>query len=113
MSKSKIQTKPGKQEKLFEEVNDPPLLRAADRVIELREEKTIVGEKLEVQENNLIGLMQKAGKEKIRHGGYLIQIRLSEAKNKISLKPIPQNEIGKTKKGEEIENSTRRENEKP
>ena len=75
-----------KQEKLFEEVNDPPMVRAADRVIELRQEKKSIGEKLEVQENNLIGLMQKSKKEKIRHGGYLIQIKLSEAKNKIMLK---------------------------
>jgi len=98
MSKSKIPTKSGKQERLFEEVNDPPLVRAADRVIELRGEKTIIGEKLEVQEKNLIGLMQKAKKEKIRHGGYLIQIKLSEAKTKIALKSISESGTAKTEK---------------
>jgi len=87
-----------KQEKLFDEINDPPLVRAADRVIELREEKKSIDEKLEVQEKNLVGLMKKAKKEKIRHGGYLIQVKLSEAKAKISLK---QENLSKTKKGKE------------
>ena len=75
-----------KQEKFFDEVNDPPLVRAADRVIELRSEKKSISGKLEMQEKNLVGLMRKANKEKIRHGGYVIQVRLSEAKSKISLK---------------------------
>jgi len=87
-----------KQEKLFDEINDLPLVRAADRVIELREEKKTRNEKLEVQEKNLVGLMKKAKKEKIRHGGYLIQVKLSEAKAKISLK---QENPSKTKKGKE------------
>ena len=87
-----------KQEKLFDEANDPPLVRAADRVIELREEKKSIDEKLEVQEKNLIGLMKRAKKEKIRHGGYLIQIKLSEAKAKISLK---EENPSKSKKGKE------------
>jgi hypothetical protein len=87
-----------KQAKLFDDVNDPPLVRAADRVIELREEKKSMDEKLEVQEKNLISLMKKAKKEKIRHGGYLIQIKLSEAKAKISMK---EENSSKTKKGKE------------
>lgn len=87
-----------KQEKLFDDVNDPPLVRAADQVIELREEKKSIDEKLEGQEKNLIGLMKKAKKEKIRHGGYLIQIKLSESTTKISLK---EENPSKTKKGKE------------
>jgi len=87
-----------KQEKLFDEINDPPLVRAADRVIELREEKKSIEEKLDVQEKNLIGLMKKAKKEKIRHGGYLIQVKLSEARAKISLK---EENPSKSKKGKE------------
>jgi len=78
---------PKKQEKLFDDVNDSPLIRAADRVIELREEKKSIAEKLEAQEQDLIGLMQKAKKETIRHGGYVIQVKLSEPKSKILLKP--------------------------
>jgi hypothetical protein len=75
-----------RQQKLFDDTNDAPLVRAADRVLELREERRSIDEELEIQEKNLIGLMQKAKKDKIRHGGYLIQVKLSEAKSKISLK---------------------------
>lgn len=75
-----------KQEKLFDDTNDPPLVRAADRVIELREEKKRMDEKLGMQEKNLIGLMQKAKKERIRQGGYIIRVRLSEAKTLIAIK---------------------------
>lgn len=75
-----------RQQKLFDETNDTPLVRAADRVLELREERKSIDEELEIQEKNLIGLMQKAKKDKIRHGGYLIHIRLSEAKSKLALK---------------------------
>jgi hypothetical protein len=75
-----------RQQKLFDDANDPPLVRAADRVLELREERKSIDEELEIQEKNLIGLMQKAKKDKIRHGGYVIQLKLSEAKSKISLK---------------------------
>lgn len=85
MNKSKTRLL-GKQEKLFGEANDSNLVLGANRIIELREEKKNIKKKLEMQENNLIGLMQKAKKEKIRHGGYLIQIKFSEAKSKILLK---------------------------
>jgi len=80
-------TMPKKQEKLFDDVNDSPLSRAADRVLELREEQRTVAEQLQAQEEHLIGLMQKAKKDTIRHGGYVIQVKLSEAKSRITLKP--------------------------
>lgn len=75
-----------RQQRLFDDTSDTPLLRAADRVLELREERKNIDEALEIQENNLIGLMQKAKRDKIRHGGYLMQIKLSEAKSKLALK---------------------------
>lgn len=75
-----------RQQKLFDETNDTPLVRATDRVLELREERKSLDEELEIQEKNLIGLMEKAKKDRIRHGGYVIQIRLSEAKSKLALK---------------------------
>lgn len=75
-----------RQQRLFDDTSDTPLLRAADRVLELREERKNIDEALEIQENNLIGLMQKAKRDKIRHGGYLIQMKRSEAKSKLALK---------------------------
>jgi hypothetical protein len=105
MNKSDALTHSEKQTQLFNEVNDPPLVRAADRVITLREEKRIIDEKLQVQENKLISLMKKASKLKLRHGNYLIEIRTSEAKTKLALKSIHDSDDAKMHK-ESIEHSS-------
>jgi hypothetical protein len=50
-----------------------------------------------VQEKNLIGLMQKAMKETIRHGGYLIRLKSSETKNKLVVSEATPDPSGDTK----------------
>lgn len=75
----------GKQQRLFDEKLDPPLVQSADRVIELRKEKLVVKERLEIQERNLVGLMRKANKSKISHGGFIIEITTT-SKDRLSVK---------------------------
>jgi hypothetical protein len=77
--------KRGKQERIFDEKQDPEIVRVADRYIELRKESKLVKEKLEIQEKNLIGLMRKATKPRIEHGGYVITLS-AEVVDKIKVK---------------------------
>lgn len=74
----------GKQLSILDEKLDPPIVKAADRFVELSVEKKNVKERLEIQGRNLIGLMHKAGKAKIRHAGHVIEIAL-DAKEKIKM----------------------------
>jgi hypothetical protein len=73
-----------KQLSLLDEKLEAPIVKAADRYIELLDEKQRIKERLEIQERNLIGLMHKAGKAKIRHGGRDIEIKM-EATEKIKV----------------------------
>ena len=74
-----------KQEKIFDESNDPEIVKIADRYIELRKEFKTTKEKLKIQEKNLVGLMRKATKPTIHHGGYTISVS-AEVKDKIKVK---------------------------
>jgi hypothetical protein len=75
-----------KQEKMFDEQLNPPLVNAADRYVELKNEQTEVKDRLDAQERNLIGLMKKAGKYKIKHQGKIIEISEIPGKEKLKLK---------------------------
>jgi hypothetical protein len=77
--------KQGKQQRIFEDKNDPEIVKVADRYIELRKELKSTKEKLTVQEANLIGLMRKATKPRLEHGGYTISIS-TDVKDKIKVK---------------------------
>jgi len=77
----------GKQLPLFTEKLDAPLVKAADRYIELAAEKKKHAERLDVSSRNLLGLMKKAGKARIRHGGFEIAVKEGKPKESISLKP--------------------------
>jgi hypothetical protein len=77
-----------KQLTLIDDKLDPPVVQAADRVIELMKEKKSVKEKLDIQQRNLIGLLNQAGKAKIRHGGFLISVSVTPGKEKISLREL-------------------------
>jgi hypothetical protein len=68
----------GRQQKIFDEKNDPEIVKVADRYIELRKEEKSTKEKLKVQEKNLIGLMQKATKNTLQHQGYTISITTAD-----------------------------------
>lgn len=76
----------GKQERLFDEKLDEPIVKAADRVIELRKEKAAVKERLEIQEKNLIGLMKKTNRSRIHHGGFIIEVSMTDPKEKLKFK---------------------------
>ncbi len=77
---------------LIDDSLDNPTARTADRVIELTEELKATKEKLEVQEQSMIGLLRKMKKTQIRHKGYTIKVKLTEAKEKISVKGVKQKE---------------------
>jgi len=75
-----------KQPNMFEnDPLDPPLAKAADKVIELREESRTIKERLKIQERNLMGLMVKAKRPKIHHGGKIIEISQIEEKFKLKV----------------------------
>lgn len=75
-----------KQSKLFDENLDPEIVKIADRCVELEKEEKASKDKLNIQTKNLIGLMTKANKPRIRHGGYLFEISRSESKEKLKIK---------------------------
>jgi hypothetical protein len=78
--------KKGKQLSILDEKLDPPIVKSADRYVELILEKKHVKERLDIQGRNLIGLMHKAGKAKIRHAGQVIEITMA-ATEKLKIKP--------------------------
>lgn len=77
-----------KQQNLFDEKEDPEVARIADRFVELLDEKRKTNEQLDVQQRNLIGMLHKKGKERVRHKGFLIRVTTSKAKEKLVVKPV-------------------------
>lgn len=76
-----------KQETMFEkDPLDPQLAKVADRYVELLIEKKRNKEAVEIQGKNLIGLMNKAKKLKIRHGGKVIELARVEERSKLKVK---------------------------
>ena len=53
---------------------DPAITKIADRLIDLHTERKTVKENYEIQEQNLMGMLKKAGLKQIRHGGRIIKI---------------------------------------
>lgn len=86
----------GQQQDLYEkDEDDPQIAKIADRVIELRDAEKSAKQKREVQELNLFGLMEKAGKSKVFHKGWEITAKKTESKRKISVKPQTKPKKGK------------------
>lgn len=86
----------GEQQSLYEkDTDDPQIAKIADRVIELRDAEKSAKQKREVQELNLYGLMEKAGKAKVFHKGWEIIAKKTESKRKISFKPQSKPKRGK------------------
>jgi hypothetical protein len=75
-----------KQLSLIDDKLETPVVKSADRYIQLVKDASVIKEKKQVQERNLIGLLKKAGKEKILHGGFLIKVATPNAKAKIVMK---------------------------
>jgi len=75
-----------KQEQMFPEESDPYIVKVADRVVELKTEKKRTDDKLEVEAKNLLGLMKKAGKPKIRHGGMIFELKETPGKETLKMK---------------------------
>lgn len=74
------------QQQLFDDKLETPIVQAADRYIGLKEEAGKVKERLDVQGKNLIGLLKRSGKHIIRHGGFLIEVATTDAKDRLKLK---------------------------
>lgn len=77
---------PLRQETMFPEEKDPAIVKIADRVVELQKEFTASKERKEVQEKSLVGLMKKAGRQKIRHGGMLFEVKETPGKETLKVK---------------------------
>ena len=76
-----------KQEQMFEDDKlDPEVAKVADRFIELVKAKKSVKEKFEVQQKNLIGMLNKIGKPRIRHQGCVIEIVHKDESESLKLK---------------------------
>jgi len=90
-----------KQMQMFPEEKDPQIVKIADRVIELMKESKSMKEKFEVQQNNLIGLMTKMGKAKIRHGGVIIEVKTMDKKEKLKIKEEKVNDLTRRAEGRE------------
>jgi hypothetical protein len=76
-----------KQIPIFPPESDPKIVQVADRLIEIIDEVETLKEQKEVEEENLISLMKKAGKTIVRHGGRVFEIKETPSKQRIKVKP--------------------------
>jgi hypothetical protein len=74
------------QLKLYDDKIDSPTAIAADRLIETQEALTTAKETYEEAGEYLMTLLKKAAKKRIRHNGKLIEIVITEEKEKIKVK---------------------------
>jgi hypothetical protein len=73
-------------ETLFnEDPLDPEAAKIADRYVELIKQFKSVKERKDIQGRNLLGLMRKTNRQKVRHGGYLITVTHKEESDSLKL----------------------------
>ena len=76
----------GEQIALIDDTLDNPTAKVADRFIELKQQLDKDKELLDIQEQNLLGLLKKLKKTQIRHKGISIVVKYTAEKEKLAIK---------------------------